>query len=507
MRRLLDALPSRAWPMGGLLFGLLVWSLAQAAWGRVGGGETFGGGGASPGGGGGGGDDGGAFLIYLLIRLIFEYPAIGIPLALVVGIGYVVMKAGSAGRLQGNLSSQQAREWSASVTPARRSAHQLEALRKEDPNFSTPLFLDFANLLQTRVHSERTGDLASLAGYLDPELRQTLLEETRTAGVKEIRDVIAGSLRITDLTLATNQILKVDLEANFTEVGPSGPAPIYSVETWTFVRRRGVLSKGPVEITKLACPSCGNPAEFRADGSCPFCDQVASNGAWAWVLRKIEVRTRIPRPRMDLRQGGQEVGTDEPTRLQPGFDLRRKEFMVRHPDFSWPSFEARVRHVFSSLQESWSQGRWELARPYETDHLFSNHRFWLEAYAQAGVANRIEGVRIEHVVPVKIETDAWFDSLTVRIWATARDWTEEVKTGRVVAGSREKERRFSEYWTFLRRTGARAGPSRDPAACPSCGAPLEIGMTGICPYCDSKITSGEFDWVLTRIEQDEAYEA
>ena len=488
----------------GVLIGSLAWALAEAAWGRVGGGETFGGGGASP---GGGGDDGGAFLIYLLIRLVFEYPAIGIPLAIAVGIGYLVMKAGSAHRLQGNLSSQQARDWSASVTPTRRSAHRLESLRQEDPNFSTPLFLDFVNLLYTRVHSERTGDLASLAGYLDPDLRRSLIEQTRTARVTEVQNVLVGSTRITDLRRGASQALTVDLEANFTELGASGPAPIYSVERWTFVRRAGVLSKGPVEITRLACPSCGNPAEFRADGSCPFCDQVASTGAWAWVLKTLEVLNRVPRPRMDLRQGGQEVGTEEPTRMQPGFELRRKEFMVRHPDFSWPDFEGRVRHVFTCLQESWSQGRWELARPFETDHLFSNHRFWLEAYARDGLANRIQDVRIEHVVPVKIETDAWFDSLTVRIWASARDWTEEVATGKVVAGSREKARRFSEYWTFLRRSGFSAAPARDPAACPSCGAPLEIAMSGICPYCDSKITSGEFDWVLTRIEQDEAYEA
>ncbi len=32
-------------------------------------------------------------------------------------------------------------------------------------------------------------------------------------------------------------------------------------------------------------------------------------------------------------------------------------------------------------------------------------------------------------------------------------------------------------------------------------------MAGICDYCGAKITSGDFDWVLSRIEQDEAYEA
>jgi hypothetical protein len=30
-------------------------------------------------------------------------------------------------------------------------------------------------------------------------------------------------------------------------------------------------------------------------------------------------------------------------------------------------------------------------------------------------------------------------------------------------------------------------------------------MAGICEYCESRVTSGQFDWVLSRIEQDEVY--
>jgi hypothetical protein len=30
-------------------------------------------------------------------------------------------------------------------------------------------------------------------------------------------------------------------------------------------------------------------------------------------------------------------------------------------------------------------------------------------------------------------------------------------------------------------------------------------MTGNCEYCQARIVSGDFDWVLSRIEQDEVY--
>jgi len=32
-----------------------------------------------------------------------------------------------------------------------------------------------------------------------------------------------------------------------------------------------------------------------------------------------------------------------------------------------------------------------------------------------------------------------------------------------------------------------------------------VNMAGYCEYCKAKVTSGEFDWVLSKIEQDEAY--
>ena len=50
----------------------------------------------------------------------------------------------------------------------------------------------------------------------------------------------------------------------------------------------------------------------------------------------------------------------------------------------------------------------------------------------------------------------------------------------------------------------RGQPAR-AQACPGCGAALEINMAGSCAYCGAHVTAGEFDWVLSRIEQDDSY--
>ena len=33
--------------------------------------------------------------------------------------------------------------------------------------------------------------------------------------------------------------------------------------------------------------------------------------------------------------------------------------------------------------------------------------------------------------------------------------------------------------------------------CPNCGAPLEISSSGVCEYCGSVVTTGQYSWVLT----------
>jgi hypothetical protein len=71
-------------------------------------------------------------------------------------------------------------------------------------------------------------------------------------------------------------------------------------------------------------------------------------------------------------------------------------------------------------------------------------------------------------------------------------------------GNRSRERPYSEYWTLIRGAATRGKARTDPA-CPNCGAPLKIGMAGNCEYCHAKVVTGDFDWVLSRIEQDEAY--
>ena len=132
------------------------------------------------------------------------------------------------------------------------------------------------------------------------------------------------------------------------------------------------------------------------------------------------------------------------------------------------------------------------------------HQYWIDAYKRQHLRNALDQCKITALQPVKIQEDAFYVSVTVRIGAQGFDYSVDER-GNVVSGSKSRLRSWSEYWTFIRSRKAKLMPANANLNCPNCGAPLKVNHAGVCEFCGGKITSGEFDWVLSRIEQDESY--
>ena len=112
-----------------------------------------------------------------------------------------------------------------------------------------------------------------------------------------------------------------------------------------------------------------------------------------------------------------ETGTNLPDVMQPDFAAAKRAFQMRYPDFSWGSFQSKVENTFLKLQKAWSSNSWEDARPLETDPLFASHKYWIERYKADGLRNCLEDIKILSLRPVKIEQDAFYEAITVRIKA------------------------------------------------------------------------------------------
>lgn len=472
---------------------VLTLSLSLPADARVGGGQNYGGGSSSSSYSGGSSSSANSDLVGLLIWLCIQHPVIGIPLTLGV-VGFTLYSKTRGGPSSTVRTVQRG--------PARVNKPQrgMALLRESDPGFSEPLFLDLVQLLFTRIHELRsTGDYKAVSALLTPEALAQLKQRSPVPTAQ----VIVGAARILGVSQQPPQaFIVVEFEAN---VSVSGK-PLWIQERWTFRRLAAAHSPPPDRMQALRCPACGAALETDANGQCTFCGTGISDGRLQWQLYDAQLLSSRPATAPSLSLGsGMETGTDLPTVRDPGLAAHTRALLARHPELQWSTLETRARNIFMALQDAWSSGRWERARPFQTDALFQTHRYWIENYKRAGLQNALENIQIKALEPVKVSLDAYYESVTFRIFAQMRDWTQNAQ-GQVVGGSKTQARMFSEYWTFVRMAGGDASASADTEHCPSCAAPLDrVDLGGVCGYCETRIVGAEHAWVLSSITQDEAY--
>lgn len=178
----------------------------------------------------------------------------------------------------------------------------------------------------------------------------------------------------------------------------------------------------------------------------------------------------------------------------------------RDPGFDRAAFTARASNAFLRIQQAWSAQDMRPARAFISDGVMERFAIQLEMQKARGLRNDMGAVRVTDCSVLDAESDAHFDTLHLRISATATDTKVSLADGRRLAGSGRPEA-FAEVWSFLRRPGAKtlARPGLIEGCCPSCGAGLDIGDAAQCASCKSWVNSGEYDWVLSEITQTSAW--
>ncbi len=475
--------------------------VAAVALARPGGGQSFSGG--SHGGGGGGG--GGGALVEILIWLVLTHPRIGIPVVLLVIVVAVVRK----------LARSAMKSWSTTLAAQVAAVQQvqqvqqaaavprsrLDQIRSVDPGFSVVLFEDFAYMLYAAVQRSRATGPAQIAAYLAPDVAQML----PNPALADVRGIVIGATRTVYFSGVGGATIEVELEieANYVEaLRAGGERRYYVVDRMRLGRASSAKSRPSARSRTLDCPNCGAPLEAVRGTQCSYCGQDVGYGRFDWMVVRFANVTREPRgPLLTLNEP--EQGTELPTIADPGAGARFGQLQQRDPSQTWDVLQGRVAYVFGELQAAWSGRDTARIRPFVSDNLFQSMVYWIDLYVQQRCRNVTENARILRIDLANVLSDAHYDAVTVRVFATSLDYTISDE-GKVLSGSRSRPRTYSEYWTMIRGS-SRKGPGRGNTNCPNCGAPLRIGMAGNCEYCQAKVTSGEFDWVLSRIEQDEAY--
>lgn len=478
--------------------GLVLAVLAGVAVARPGGGDSFSGGGGH--GGGGGGVTVVFELVYWLIRLLIYVPQIGLPL-LAILIGWLIWSA---------YKQHRNKDWDSGPPVQLKRAVSANEIKRLDPEFSQVLFEDFAfRLFSTAQRARGSAEtLGTVAPYVSDLARQHLLQ--RTPG-KPVLSAIVGAMRIYRVEAPQSPVdangvptrvrIGVEFEANVT----TAEHTYYTVETWLFGRVATRLSKPPGSTKNFPCPNCGAPWPADASGTqkCSSCGEVVDNGRFDWIVEMISLASSDERPPTVTKEVP-ERGTDLATYRAADVDARWMELETDDPAITEQNLVARLNLIYKELNKGWSNNDLRAVRGLVSDGLFDYLQYWVETYKKQGLRNQLTDMGITHTIVAKVTRDKWYDAVTIRLWATGKDFVVKGETGQLMRGSKTTPRPYTEYWTLIRSRSRKGAPIATPT-CPNCGAPLKITMSGECEHCQAHITAGEFDWVLSKIEQDDTY--
>jgi hypothetical protein len=397
---------------------------------------------------------------------------------------------------------------------------QLINFKQQDMNFSRILFLDFVHLLYVKYYSYYgKKEFSYLTPYLDNAVKHDKkLDLLISHNVIVINEIVINSARLylIDSTITEDRVV-VEIESNYTihpafHTQDSGKqhTRYMTTERWFFQRAKGLLSPEPEKMQALTCPACGAPAHFTDTGECGSCRTIIIKGQQQWYVKERYVIEQTVLNAGDLISYAEEQGTDLATLISPtilqeisAFEQQAGVVWLEY----WQNFKPQiVQNYFLELNAAWTNRNLCKVRHLVSDRLYEANSFWIDLYQQQNWTNRLDDLKIKNIQLAKIEIDAYYEVITVRVFASCFDYTVD-NHNKVIGGSNKKVRNYSEYWIFARRAGVeRSETAVDLTACPQCAAPADkMGQTGVCGYCGAKISSGEFSWVLFLITQDENY--
>jgi len=363
----------------------------------------------------------------------------------------------------------------------------------DDPAFSLPVFENFVYELFAAVHLGRDKP-ESFERYLSPFAVSSIRDRGQAP-----RQVLIGAMTIEDLNRISENRDQIVVRIEATLISSQ---PRLVVEHWRFARPMGATSPAPTGFSRSwPCRTCG-AVSATTDAKCAGCGEPIPSGNFDWKVVGIVV-VKETTAQASLTGTVEEIGNDYPTVAQPDVDGKFDALTAADPNVTWNALKARIQLIYGQLNEAWNANDLTPVRGYVTAALRNYLGYWLREYEAQGLKNQLADAAIKKLDLAKVTRDKYYDAITVRIFATGRDFTT-TKDEAVVGGSSVDYRDYTEYWTFLRSAG-RNGPILKDPVCAKCAAPIEISDVGACTHCHAMIESGEFDWTLSKIEQDDSY--
>jgi predicted lipid-binding transport protein (Tim44 family) len=382
----------------------------------------------------------------------------------------------------------------------------VDRIRDQDPGFELEVFLQRAEMIFFLVkRGIQLSDAAAVRPYLGDAVFAAV-SGAITAAKTQHRHALLESLNVRAVHIqsaecdAAGQSIVVHFDLVYraktlndaNQVLADEGADHRHGERWLFTRKAG--AKTPVNggVVAARCPVCGAELRLNLDGTCTHCRSSVTNGASDWIIADVQNA-----PFMGY-TGDSSLAVAASSVAEGVAGLAASD-----PSFAMDAFIGRTKTAFRALQAAWCGQNLDAGRAFLSPGAYFSWRAQLETMAAEGRRNVMENLVVRRIDPVRIVHGRVFDDVTVRVTATAADF-EIDQNNHIVFGDRTV-RPFTEDWTFQRSVGVATlqKPGTLENTCPNCGAPIALTQIGECRYCKAAVTSGKFDWVVSRIEQDE----
>jgi hypothetical protein len=186
--------------------------------------------------------------------------------------------------------------------------------------------------------------------------------------------------------------------------------------------------------------------------------------------------------------------------------IQLKKIKALDPNFDIPKIIDRVEQAFYIIKQAWSDHDMASARAFISDGVYQRNMIQFTIQKAHNRHITLDKVLIHSCELVGIESDKHFETLHFKITSRAKYHTTKNNESQPV-----KElvpfTTSTEYWTYIRLPGVqtRSKPGLIEGICPNCGAVLVLSKFEQCQNCQSLVTSGEYDWILAKITQEEEW--
>lgn len=182
------------------------------------------------------------------------------------------------------------------------------------------------------------------------------------------------------------------------------------------------------------------------------------------------------------------------------------------PEFSPELFMEKAKTIAERLQEAWSKNDMISVRNYVSQGVYNRFKLQLELMIdEEKVRNVVSDFKVLKISVIDLSTSASYQTLHVNIFACAKDATvsadasdDDIKK----ALDNAVKSAFYEVYSFTRKLGTKTNMKSNwlKGQCPNCGyVPDNFSESNKCQSCGSIYNSGEYDWVLSEITQEEEW--